>query len=226
MSRGPGSAAPGERPARRSGFARMAGLSRRGGLVLAALHAALALAACAHRPVVVDDGLSARERAARLEAIETWELSGQLIVDTGERRERMRVGWEQVGDTLSLTVRGIALGAGSFMISGDAATLVIEGRGEARVLTDPEIDLSREVGWWLPVTSLPHWLLGLPDPDFPGQQNRAPGGVLEAQSQRQWRIRYEEYQLAADLLVPRSIVMSHESLTLTLRIDTWRPVRG
>ena len=58
--------------------------------------AALLLTGCAHIPAV-DDGLGAVERNSRLAAIADWNLSGQLIVDTGERRDRVRISWEQRG---------------------------------------------------------------------------------------------------------------------------------
>jgi len=188
----------------------------------ALIAAALLLGGCAHRAGLeqeLDDGLGFAARQDRLAALTDWALSGQLIVDTGERRERMRLRWEQRGDRLSLTIRGVVLGAGNILIEGDADALEITVRGETRVLTDPEIDLSREVGWWLPVTSLEHWLLGAPDPEYPGRLNRGAAGVVADQAQRQWRIAYDEYGLAAGLLMPGRITMEHESLELRLSIS-------
>jgi len=190
---------------------------------LAALVAAgSVLGGCAHTGVI-DDGLNYAERQARLSALADWNLRGQLIIDTGERRERVRVAWEQRSDDLSLTVRGVVLGAGSFRIAGNAEQLVIEGRGESRILADPEIDLSREVGWWLPVTSLNHWLLGQPDTDYPVRSSRGTAGTLATLAQRDWQIVYREYQLANGLLVPREATLTHESLELRLTITEWQP---
>jgi outer membrane lipoprotein LolB len=186
--------------------------------------AALLLAACAHQPSAIDDGFSYSQRQARLSAVSDWDLKGQLIVDTGDRRERVRVAWEQRGDRLSLTVRGVVLGAGSFRIEGNAEQLVIEGRGETRVLDDPEFDLSREVGWWLPVTSLHSWLLGQADTAYPQQTDRGQSGTLASLRQREWQITYEEYQLADNLLVPRVITMTHGELKLRLTGIDWEPV--
>lgn len=177
------------------------------------------LAACAHI-TDLDDGLSFAERQARLSAISDWDMSGNLIIDTGERRDRVRVKWEQRGDQLSVAIRP-TLVAGSFRIVGNTDRLEIEGRGETRVLDDPEVDLSLELGWWLPVTSLEHWLLGRPDADYPERGGRNPRGTLTGFDQRDWRISYDAYQLAEGLLVPREITMSHESLKLSLTIREW-----
>ena len=179
------------------------------------LGAALLLTGCVHVPTV-DDGLAVEERSVRLAALADWNLSGQLVVDTGERRDRVRISWEQRGENLRLTVRGAVIGGGSIRVTGDAERLVIEGRGESRVLTDPEADLSRELGWPLPVMSLENWLLGLPDAAYPAREDRGPAGVLASLTQRDWRIDYDEYQLAAGLLVPGAMTLTHESLELRL----------
>lgn len=181
------------------------------------LGAALLLSACVHT-ATVDDGLGFEERQDRLATIADWNLSGQLVVDTGERRDRVRINWEQRGESLRLTVRGTVIGAGSIRVAGDAAGYVIEGRGETRVLADPEADLSRELNWpWpLPVTSLENWLRGLPDSAYPARVDRGPAGELSSLIQRDWRIDYEDYQLTGGLLVPGAMTLTHERLELRL----------
>jgi outer membrane lipoprotein LolB len=186
--------------------------------------AAALLAACAHRVGELDDGLTFATRQAALTAIADWNLRGRLIIDTGERRDRVGIAWEQRGEDISLTIRPTILGAGAVRISGDAERLVVEGRGETRVLEDPEVDLSLELGWWLPVTSLEYWLLGRPDGGFPDRTNRGAAGTLATLAQRDWRIVYEEYQLAGGVLVPRNIKFSHSTLELDLTITDFSPV--
>ena len=184
--------------------------------------ASILLTACAHTGAI-DDGLGFSERQSRLSAIDNWDLSGQLVIDTGESRERARVAWEQRGARLNLTVRGVVLGAGSFRIAGDDTRLVLEGRGETRVLDDPEADLERQFGWWIPVTSLDAWLLGQADADYPRQLDRGPSGTIATLEQRDWRLVYEEYQLVAGLLVPRAITMRHGNLALRLASISFEP---
>jgi outer membrane lipoprotein LolB len=184
--------------------------------------AALIAAACAHREVAVDDGLNNAERQARLAAVADWDMRGRLAIATTERSYQARVAWSQRGSRLELEVRGF-LGARSFRIAGDADLLEVEERGESRILTDPEIQLSAEFGWWLPVTSLEYWLLGRPDPDYPRRLDRGSAGTLTSLDQRDWRVAYEEYQLAGGLLVPRRITLRHASLELRLAVTDWSP---
>jgi len=186
-----------------------------------AICASLLLAACTRLPAV-SDGLTAAARAERLRAIESWEMRGRLTVDTGERAFQARFNWRQDIDTLSLIVRGPGpLGSGSFRIDGTAEELTLLNRGEERVLTDPEFELSAIFGWWLPVTSLPAWLVGIDDPRYPADFVVGPDQVPAALMQRLWQVRYEDFQINGDVLIPRNLSMTYDSLRLELRVDDW-----
>jgi outer membrane lipoprotein LolB len=184
--------------------------------------AALVLAGCA-RTEVADDRLGYERRQAELAAIGDWDIGGRLAVDTGDRGYQARFSWQQRGDRLELLVRGL-LGARSFRVEGTEAGLTVESRGETRVLTDPERQLSEMLGWWLPVTSIEHWLLGRADPDYDADSSRGPFDTLSGLDQRDWRIRYQEYQLADGRLVPRVITLTHASLELQLAILDFEPI--
>ena len=172
-----------------------------------------------------DDGLSFAARQAALDAVDAWEISGRLRIDTPERSNLVRFDWMQRGEQLVLTVSG-RLGAGATRIDGDASRLRIESRGEIEELFDPERQLSERLGWWLPVTSVEHWLLGRPDPDFPATTERGGAGTLASISQRAWQIRYDEYQIIGGLLLPRRVVLTDEPLRLELLVSDWEPAAG
>lgn len=184
--------------------------------------AVLLLAGCAHR-LAVDDGLDAPEREARLLALRDWDLQARLTIDTGDSAHRANVDWRQRGERIELYVRGF-LGAGSFRVQGDERSLTVTNRDGTQVLDDPELQLSQMFGWWLPVTSLEYWLLGEPDGDYPAETRRGTAGTLTALDQREWRIDYEQYQVASGLLIPRSMILSHTPLELTLTVTDFEPV--
>jgi outer membrane lipoprotein LolB len=195
-----------------------------------ALLAAAALAGCTRLPVGTD-GRGLEERRETLQSVTAWELRGRLTVDTGERAVQGRFNWRQDVDALELVVRN-PLGAGILRVTGRTDALTVTARGETRTLTDPEAELSELIGWWLPVASLPHWLLGFPDADFRAATEPGADGTLAALEQRLWRVEYPAYQLAAtapsgaEVLVPRRIDMTHGELTLQMTIDDWRPTSG
>ena len=193
-----------------------------------ALLAAAALTACASLQVGTD-GRSFEERRDVLAAVDSWEMRGRLTVDTGDRGAfQGRFSWRQESSSLELVVRNF-LGAGVLQVAGPRDALTVTARGETRTLVDPERELSELVGWWLPIGSLPAWLVGLPDPDFRAATELGSDGTLAAFEQRLWRAAYPAYQLAdgagsaGSVLVPRRIGLTHENLELTLTIDEWRP---
>jgi outer membrane lipoprotein LolB len=175
------------------------------------------------------DGLNLEQRRETLQSVDSWEMRGRLTVDTGERSFQGSFNWQQHGDALELVVRG-PLRNGVLQVEGRPDALTVRARGETRTLTDPETELSELIGWWLPVASLPDWLLGFPDDKFRAVTMPGADGTLASIEQRLWRVSYPAYGLAAtsggtggQALVPRRIDMTHEALTLKLTIDDWQP---
>lgn len=194
---------------------------------VAALLCTATLTACATLPTG-SDGMSFERRRAMLENIHHWQMRGRLTVDTGDRGVQGRFNLSQDGDAIELVVRN-AIGAGVLRVAGPPDALTVTARGETRTLTDPERELSELVGWWLPVASLPSWLLGFPDGEFRAATELGHDGTLASLEQRLWRVSYPAYGLAPlgasgeHVLVPRRIEMSHGDLTLRLTIDDWEP---
>lgn len=174
------------------------------------------------------DGLNLEQRRERLQSVEAWEMRGRLTVDTGERSFQGSFNWLQNGDALDLVVRG-PLRNGVLQVEGRPDALTVRARGETRTLTDPETELSELIGWWLPVASLPDWLLGFPDEKFRAMTTPGADGTLASLEQRLWRVDYPAYGLAptsgesgSQVLVPRRIDMTYGALTLKLTIDDWQ----
>jgi outer membrane lipoprotein LolB len=191
-----------------------------------ALLAAAWLGGCASLPTGTD-GLSLAQRRAMLESVAAWEMRGRVVIDTGDRAVQGRFNWRQDDDALELVVRN-PLGAGILRVTGRPDALSVTARGETRTLTDPETELSELIGWWLPVASLPDWLLGLPDDDFQATTEAGSDGTLAALEQRLWHVAFPTYGLAPiaatgeEVLVPSRIDLTHGELTLKLTIDDWR----
>lgn len=167
------------------------------------------------------DGLTYAQRMERIASVTDWDLRGRISVDTGEDAYQGRFNWRQDDNEMRLVIRG-PLGAGAVQIMGSDDTLTVRARGESWQMQDPEIELSELLGWWLPVTSLRYWLLGAPDARFTDDGSVYSNGLLTSLAQRAWRLEYTRYDLAGDLLVPRSIELKHAPLALTVTIDDWR----
>jgi outer membrane lipoprotein LolB len=188
--------------------------------------AAVMLGGCASLPTGTD-GLSLAQRRQSLESVRSWEMRGRLVVETADRAVQGRFNWRQDDDALDLVVRN-PLGAGILRVTGRRAALSVTARGETRLLTDPETELSELIGWWLPVASLPDWLLGFPDRSFDATTESGVDGTLAALEQRLWHVAYPTYGLAPiaatgeHVLVPSRIDLTNGDLTLKLTIDDWQ----
>jgi len=196
-------------------------------LACSVLLAAALLGGCATLQTGTD-GLNLDQRRERLRSVEAWEMRGRLTVDTGERSFQGSFNWLQNGDALDLVVRG-PLRNGVLQVEGRPDALTVRARGETHTLTDPETELSELIGWWLPVASLPDWLLGFPDDQFRAVTMPGADGTLASIEQRLWRVDYPAYGLAptssetgSQALVPRRIDMTYGALTLKLTIDDWQ----
>ena len=198
------------------------------GRACCALLATAALVGCASLPKGTD-GFDLEQRREALQSVSAWEMRGRLSVDTGEREFQGSFNWLQQDDALELVVRG-PLRNGVLRVEGRPDALTVTARGETRTLTDPEAELSELIGWWLPVASLPNWLLGFPDRGFRAVTAPGADGTLASLEQRLWRVDYTAYGLAATnggtssaVLVPSRIEMTHEALSLKLTVDDWQP---
>jgi outer membrane lipoprotein LolB len=186
---------------------------------LAAALLLLSVAACAHVPTG-SDGLNFVQRQARLASLDQWQLRGRIAVETDDRAFQGSLAWAVEPDGISLTVRG-PLGAGAMQVTGTPERLVLISRGEQRVLSDPESELSALLGWWMPVQSLRYWLLGLPDPDYAANANYGQDGVVTTLEQRLWQLSYDRYAMTNGLLLPQRIALRHRELSMNLVVDRW-----
>ncbi len=167
-------------------------------------------------------GQSFEQRETALRAVANWEMRGRIAINTGSEARQARFTWWQDGDSLRLNVRG-PLNAGAVEIRGNAESLTLRHRRETRTLTDPEYELSELLGWWLPVTSLPDWLLGLPDDRYPIAELTLDDARLRTLQQRAWALQYADYENQASADIPASIMLSHAPLELVVTVDSWGP---
>jgi len=182
---------------------------------------AVTLTGCVHIPTA-EDGLSYEQRRTQLEKLESWHMSGRIAVDTGKRAYQGRFQWQQHGDSLEFSVRG-PIGVGLMQIKGPMNSLTITSNGKTWQLENPERDLSELMGWWLPISSLRSWLIGMPDPSYAGIETFGPADAIESLNQRFWELHFKNYQLTAGLMLPSRVDLSYKTLQLRVIIDNWTP---
>ena len=194
---------------------------------LAALTALTTLVACVHVPVQVADGLTFPQRQARLAGLEQWSMRGRIAVVAGDEGFSGRFSWIQRDDALELRIRG-PLGAGAMAIAGDAERLLVTARGATEPVTinDPERELPGILGWWVPVRSVPAWLLGIPDGGYAASPSFDAEGLLASFEQRGWQVQVMRYQLVDQTLIPAQLQLDHRDLSMKVIVDGWTASRA
>ncbi len=152
-----------------------------------------------------------------------------LAVSTGGRAFQGSFRWHQRADALDLAVRG-PLGAGVLQVSRHAERASrFTARGETRMLTDPETELS-DAARLVAAGRQPARVAARPSriPRFSASSETGADGTLASFEQRQWRVAFPTYQLAtlADRHARRcscrgASISTHGDLRLRLTVDDW-----
>ena len=192
--------------------------------------AALLLSSCATLPPAgVTDWA---ERQTILEAVDDWEFSGRLAVQdlaTGEGTQAS-VRWRQEDLNSRIRLSG-PFGSGAQELFWEPGRIrIVNGDGEQTMeYTGPEAAerfLRDQLGWSFPAESTRFWLLGLRDPDAPGQEIFSTDGELIELYQHGWRIAFERFVLTDGLLLPSRLVLQNSTARLRIVISKWRVAKA
>ncbi|WP_458524945.1 lipoprotein insertase outer membrane protein LolB [Onishia taeanensis] len=183
------------------------------------------LAGCASRPPV-STGTAERgpwqEQAPRVEALTDWTLAGKVGLRTAEESTSANLDWRQTPNYYRLLISG-PFGAGRSTLEGTAQEVSLT-TGEGRVSADSaEALLEQQLGWSLPVSSLDHWVRGLPAPGSAYERETDAQGYPTRLTQAGWTIDYRGWMPAGGLWLPRRLDMQRPGIEATLLINAWQP---
>ncbi len=192
------------------------------------------LSACAHLDAPEAGPETGGERAEtvpdtwpdaqrRRRAIHSWELRGQLGIQTAETGGSMTFNWRQDGAEYVIRLQA-PMGRGRYLLSGDENGAVVrQPDGSSHYLSNLDELFEQVFGVKLPVRALKDWLRGLP---AEGMAVTAihwnESGLIETMQQSGWRIELKKY--LGEPLLPHKIFMSREddeSLDIRLALRQW-----
>ncbi len=160
-------------------------------------------------------------RQAVLSTLDDWEFKGRVGVRAGSDGFNANLRWRQEGDVFQAALSG-PLGIGTVRIEGNGKRVTVtDNDGEVHYLEDADADLQAMYGWSLPVTSLRYWALGIPDPASPAVTELVPPGRLERLEQRDWTVRFTDYEEDAGVPLPRRMTALNHDTRVRLVIDDW-----
>jgi outer membrane lipoprotein LolB len=195
---------------------------RRPNICVIALSLALLLTACAtSRTINLPDFPDWETRKRALGEMDQWEFAGRIGVSAGSEGFNGKLWWRQDGSVFRARISG-PFGVGTVFINGNGQELTVtDNDGVATRLEDAEADLRERYGWTIPVESLRHWALGIPDPSTPAEMTFEDPGQLVQIGQGGWLVDIDQYRAAAGQLMPRRLKAASGDVKVVLVIDDW-----
>ena len=184
------------------------------------------LAGCASQtPQEVADN-SWPERAAQLALLQNWQADGKMALRGADGAESSNITWQQEHNHTRVKLSG-SMGLSATTIYSDGSFLEVNRAGEISRydISSPE-SIIRDIGWDLPLQSLPYWLKGLPSPLAEAGELTLERGLLTRLQQSGWLIHYENYAQFGLYVLPKRLEMERGTTRLRLIIRNWTIAAG
>lgn len=189
---------------------------------------ALLLSACAAVPPLPppgdEPGVLWARRAPLLEAMSDWSVNGRAAVrGEGIDGRSVRFHWEMAGEAYELSFMS-PLGQRVAEIEGGPARAVLRlPDGETRSATSADALLESALGWSAPISSLRHWVRGLPGPSplFGAEPELDPWGRITTIEEDGWRVELDRYRSVGEVDLPGRLRLEHPRLQIRLVLDDW-----
>ena len=146
----------------------------------------------------------------------SFAMNGRVSISHQGKKQSAGLRWIHLAlsdEILLLT----PLGQTAARIYSDAETATIDTDGKHFQADDVESLMQQELGWHLPLSSLHHWVLGMPADTEPAQIGRSENAQISLINQDGWEVRYLRYEET----LPARMQLNHEDLQVQLLIDEW-----
>lgn len=196
--------------------------------VLAAGCLVLGMASCTMPSKPIDIGASEQAQALwlqhqrQLQSYSQWSIKGRAALRSDRESWSATLTWQQYGNNYQVRLAG-PFGQGAVNIDGSDEQIRVHIAGQEPVVADDaELLLVRNLGWSVPVQSLPFWLRGLPAPGAVDALILGESGTIEHLEQQGWQVDYSAYRPLHGINLPRKILIKNGELRLKLVLDRWR----
>jgi len=182
----------------------------------------LLLSACSQNSPLPSDSSTLRP-TAELSPINEWQITAKLGIRSSEDSGSVTVKWSQLDDDYTIRVSG-PLGQGNGIITGNSSFIRIERPNkEAIISMQPDHLIASTLGWQLPITLLPYWVQGHPNPTLPITKTTVDTqGVLTEIKQAGWQLLFFRHGVIEGKQVPLKIIASKDDVKLTFIIRSWQ----
>ncbi len=193
---------------------------------MAALVVISLLTGCTTQPIQTREQAPAdwAQRQQVLSHVENWKISGKLGVRQGDRIDSAVINsWSQRGAEFDINLSSAVFGLGATNLRGTPHSIWLTQSGKEPLYSDqPESLIYQQTGWTLPIESLFSWIKGIPAPTRITDSTFDLSGRLYELQQLGWTIRYTDYHDTEPYPLPRKIILTRESVRVTLVINDWQ----
>jgi outer membrane lipoprotein LolB len=161
----------------------------------------------------------APSRSVSRDDIGEFSLQARLAITRGEERVALAIDWQHQGARDDITVRS--------PLGQTVAHLQADARGARLELADrqawqaPNLDAltERALGTALPLSGLPHWVLGRAAAPERGERDAL--GRWKQFHEAGWQVVFAEYESDAIHALPRLIDLARDDVRVRIRADEW-----
>ncbi len=148
-------------------------------------------------------------------------MNGRVSISYQEKRQSAGLRWVHLAQTDEILLL-TPLGQTAARVYRDAQQATLDSGGKQYQAASVELLMHRELGWYLPLQGLHHWVMGMADPASPAQIERADNGQIATLRQDGWDVRYLKFADDSDpRSLPSRLKLSNEEMQVQLLIDEW-----
>lgn len=185
---------------------------------------ALLLAGCASQGPMDESGRQAGQwerQQADVEAFDTWTLVGKAGLRTPQENVSANLDWNQTPHYFRMLISG-PFGGGRNVLEGREGRFSLSNSDGRFAAETPEALMEEQLGWALPVSTMPDWVRGLPGEHDSYQLETDELGFPSHLSQNGWEIDYRDWEQVEDMWLPRRLVMNYDDVRITLVVNQWQ----
>lgn len=174
----------------------------------------LILAGCVSTPQKIAARPSHAEQA-------TFALDGRIAVKYDGQHPSGGFHWQHDADSDDVLMLA-PLGVTVAHLQRNAHGATLEASGKHYAAQDSGELMQQVLGWHLPLSGLPYWVMGMPAPGATASVERDANGQVSLLRQDGWDIRYTAYATKAADSLPLRMTLQREGLEIKLLIDEWQ----
>lgn len=148
-------------------------------------------------------------------------LNGRIAVKYDGEHSAANVHWMHETDTDDILMLA-PLGVTVAHLRRDAHGAALDASGRHYAAPDSNGLMQQVLGWHLPLSGLPYWVMAMPMPGAPASLEREANGQVGSLQQDGWDIHYTAYATAAADSLPLRMTLQREGLEIRLLIDEWQ----